>query len=934
MNRSRAALLLFLLLLSVPVHSQDTDSDDDSTDTGSSQLFLRLDKQGAGTVQLYLGEKPSDWGIVREGLATSLHCSKERFHNPALGSYKSPGFDRWPEAARKDYVRALADANTRQLAANCDSLMQWNGRGRIGSINLAPLLNALRASGSRELGLYIYFPFASHVESSPQSLGSSYRNRNLQFAAYRIVLDNPRPFTLRLFYGLDRRDLYGSLAIVVAFILIPVLITLWMRRTALILGRQDRTAAWFSYFRTINWAIKGSMLLWITSGLGARQKLQEWLSFAPITGWQATLFDVAVMIGPAFLIYVVCLSLSYPLHRQLRGTKWTRREFLTQQLVTAGAQAVPLMFFIATIETFAATPSAAASFFVLALLSWVALRSLQMHVSKSYPHALTTGELRDRVFAIAKKAGVKITQIFILPTGKSQVANAYATGTQSVMFTDYLLQHLTKREVIAVAAHEVAHLQLGHVKRLALALWGALVIPGLLGMFLQRWFDYLRVPVSGPTAPAYAMVSWFWHWSQRDFVLILIGLMLFYLLSRRYEFAADARAVELTGDAEAQITGLLKVSRLNLMPIQWGKATGSWLTHPSMVRRAERIGTAAAMPPQQLQAILDRHRDETQHVSISSTDDHYSVPEASNPENLLSAAVKQKSHQLNLWTLLILHIAPAAIAARLIQNFGLSGNTAFMAYLAGIVATPLVCVFASAQLGLRGRSSQRTRIADRLKREGVDIADSSIAVGISPGALVRIYGQNYYNWDVGFLTLSGERLSYVGEQVRFSLAKQEIESICLGQNGPSWWKAQRIYVRFRQPDGRPFVFSAESLEPCTIWNIRSQSSQLFHRLEKFSTSSADRLRSSMPEWPSLMVGEITSRSPRELGGLKVNIQLLLYLFPLTVVFNALLRLDAFWYLMGTVLLTRVFQSIPLRRFRDRPLPFKAESRDQAAAATG
>src|ERR1700756_5257713 len=136
------------------------------------------------------------------------------------------------------------------------------------------------------------------------------------------------------------------------------------------------------------------------------------------------------------------------------------------------------MFFIATIETFAITPSAAASFFVLALLSWVVLRSLQMHVSKSYPHALTTGELRDRVFAIAKTAGVKITQIFILPSGKGQVANAYATGNQSVMFTDYLLQHLTKREVIAVAAHEVAHLQLGHVKRLGLALWGALVIPG------------------------------------------------------------------------------------------------------------------------------------------------------------------------------------------------------------------------------------------------------------------------------------------------------------------------------------------------------------------------------------------------------------------------------------------------------------------------
>jgi Zn-dependent protease with chaperone function len=657
-----------------------------------------------------------------------------------------------------------------------------------------------------------------------------------------------------------------------------------------------------------------------------------------VAGWRTTLLDVAVVIGPAFLIYVVCLSLSYPLHRQLRETKWTRREFLTQQLITAGAQALPLMFFIAAIESISKMPSAAASFFVLALLSWALLRSLQMHVTNAYPHALTTGELRDRVFALAKKAGVKVTQIFILPTSKSQVANAYATGTQSVMFTDYLLQHLTKREVIAVAAHEVAHLQLGHVKNRALALWGALVIPGLLGMFLQGWFDYLRLSVSGSAARANATVSWFWNWSQRDFVLILAGLMLFYLLSRRYEFAADERAVELTGDAQAQITGLLKVSRLNLMPIQWGKATGSWLTHPSMVRRAERIAKAAAMPAEELRAILDRHQAEAASdaspSSVNLADDHYSVPEASDPENLLSAAVKQKSHQLKLWTLLMLHIMPAAVVAWFVQGFGIPGNMAFIAYVAGVFATIVVCIICSAQLGVSGRRTQRTRIAQRLSREGVHITANSIVVGVSPGALVRIYGQNYYNWDIGFLTLSGDRLSYSGEQVRFSVAKHEIESICLGQNGPSWWKGQRIYVRFKAADGRPFVFSAESLEPCAIWNIRRQASQLFQRVEEFRTSFIDPRPSSLPEWPPLAVGDVTSRSPRELGGFKVNVQLFIYLFPLTVMVNTLLRLEALWYLLGTVVLTRLIQSVPHWRFRDRPLPFKTESQDRAAAATG
>src|SRR5207249_9657587 len=96
----------------------------------------------------------------------------------------------------------------------------------------------------------------------------------------------------------------------------------------------------------------------------------------------------------------------------------------------------------------------------------------------------TRGELRDRVFTLASKAGVSISQIFVLPTGKSQVANAYASGNRVVMFTDYLLQHLTKHEVEGVAAHEIAHIQLGHVKKRALTFYAALILPGFLSGFV------------------------------------------------------------------------------------------------------------------------------------------------------------------------------------------------------------------------------------------------------------------------------------------------------------------------------------------------------------------------------------------------------------------------------------------------------------------
>src|SRR3954463_34967 len=937
MNRNRAGLLLILIVLSVRGYGQGHDSDDDDSDgPPSPELWLRFDKPGSAAVRLNLVEKPENWEQFRDGLATGLHCPEQRFHSPSTNGSSSQALNRWPAATRQNYLRALADYNSRQLMANCDSVLPWNGRGREGNLDLAALANALKASGASQLWVYIYFPASGSVEYSPENLTFADKS-NRHFLSYRFVLNAPtHPVSLHLFYG-SAHSLSRSIGIAIAFILFPIAVTLWVRRTALVLGKHDPTAAWFSYFRTINWCIKGSMLLWITSGLGARQEIQEWLSFAFSPGWATTLLDITVMIAPAFVIYFVCLSLSYPLHLNLRGTRWTRREFLLQQLLNAGVQAFPIMFFVAAIETIVKDANAAASFFLLALFSWIVLRNVQMSVNNSYPHALTTGELRDRVFALAEKARVKVTQIFVIPTGKGQIANAYATGNRVVMFTDYLLQHLSKREVDAVAAHEIAHLELGHVKKRALALYAALVMPALLGLCMEIFFNPARNSTmpAGVVAQLYSAAAWFWHWSQRDFVLILAALMLFYLLSRRFEFAADERAVALNGDPEAQITGLLKLSRLSLMPIQWGKATGAWLTHPSMVKRAQRIAAAAAMPAERLSAILERHQIEmkTGHRSavLPLSEDHYSVPEATDPENLISAASRHKGHQLRLWTLLVMHVIPPAAIAAVVHSHHLHRNVALLAYLAGAIATPILCIGVAAHLGVVGRRAQRARLAQRFQREGLRLSQDSMAVGFSPGALVRLYGTSYYNWDTGFLVFSDDRISYIGEQVRFSLSRQEIDSVCLGQGGPSWWKFPRVYVRWKRADGTPSVFSITSLEPSSIWNVGRQTAQLFQRVIDFRSSSTNDLPSA-PQLPSLALGDITSRSPRELGGLKTNIQLLICLLPLAVVANAALRADAIWYVLGITLWTRLVESIPHWRFHDRLLSFETDSSAKAAAA--
>ncbi|HKW17163.1 MAG TPA: M48 family metalloprotease [Terriglobales bacterium] len=927
------ALVLFLVL---PLfgRAQDYD-DDDATASNSARLSLRFDKQGVATVNLWVTKAPENWDPIRVGLATALDCPQQNFHSPETTGYSNRVANRLAPANREQYLRSLAEYYSKQLNASCDSVLRWDGFSRSGNLDLSPVQAPLAQSGNSELSVSIAFPAATNIQYSKESLRFQWQ-RALE---YRIDLNAPeRPSPIQLSFGITSRSFYKSIAVAIAFILFPLVITLWMRHAALTAGKQDPIAASFGYFRSLNWCIQGSMLLWITSGLGARQALQDWLSLALPPSWEATLLDIAIVLGPAFLIYFACVSVSYRLHVELRGSKWTRREFLLQQLATVGAQVIPLMFFLAALENITADATAAASFFLAAMLCAVALRNLRMRVSQSYPFTLTTGELRDRVFELARKAGVKINQVIILPTGKSQVANAFATGNRVVMFTDYLLQHLNKREVAGVAAHEVAHLQLGHVKKRLLAFYLAILLPALLGGFFQEFLSR-RVPVRGipvqVTSTLYSALGWFWNWSQRDFILIVVGLSFFFLLSRRFEFAADERGAALTGNAEAQISGLLKLSRVNLMPIRWGKGTGTWLTHPSTIRRAERIAAAAGMPAEQLQAILVRHDFELRAGAgtnnVPGANDYYSVPEATDPENIRATVRRRKSQYAKIWILRLIHVLPPALVALLVKFSHLQGVDAMLVYFAGFLATPIICVLLSAQLGVTARKAQCRRLVERSQREGLNLS-GGIVVGFSPGAVVRFYGLNFYNWDVGLLLSSGNRLSYIGEQIRFSIDAREIEGVCLGQGGPSWWKFPRVYIRWIQSDGKPSVFSLGNLEPCRVWKLKEQAAELLSYVRTLrAPSRVIASPSTVPELPSLTIGEVTSRQPRDIGGLKANLGVLIYLIPMAIVFDALLRTDATWYLCATIIVTRMIESIPYWRFRDRLLQFNTPSAAAAAA---
>jgi Zn-dependent protease with chaperone function len=939
----RRWLPCLVILIAVCGMAQDS-GDDDSPgfDNGSTaQLWLNFDRQGNVNARLNLPEGLESSDQLPKLLAESLRCQPSAFKRP--GGYPPTSLPKsWSPAQRERYQKQIEEFNQRQLAGSCQSVLARQEGVLQGDFDYSSLATELRRIGVRQLALYVDtpqtqfrdYPKANRIEEPvPES----------NTLAYQIPLpENGKLPVFHLAYGFRRGDLNRAFAILAGFVLLPVLVTVWMRRKALATAKEDAAAAWFGFFRTQNWLVTGAMLFWLTSGFGARQALQDWVGLQGFSAWKAAAANVTVMIGPALLIYFLCIALSYSVHAQLRGMQWTRWEFLSRQMVSVGAKFIPLMLGLAALELLNEQLELGIGLVVVSLVLLQALLILRLRIVKDAPQPLTTGELRDKVFAMAGRLGVTLSQIFVLPAGKGQVANAYAAKNRVVMFTDYLLEHLSKREVDAVAAHELAHLRHKHPTKRLIAFFAAMFSPfyfksvsSLLAAMFILPLEFLPSHAAG----AKGMLSvWrgmraFEQFSQRDFVLVMVGLTVFYFISRHFENVADATAVQLTGDPEALITGLLRVSRLNFTPIQWGKLSESWLTHPSLARRAERIAEAGGMAPERLQEILVRYNagavQREAAMPAVAPEDHYPVPEAGDPELVRSVVKQRVLTQVRVWTNFALSVLLPTLVSLIVVHLHLEGYVAVAGYAAGIVITVAVVVFSGVWMARAGYAGEKARVLRRLERDHLHFPlgnAGDIFIGWAPTAYPRIFG-NFYHWDSGFLILSRDRLQFVGEKTRFSLAASEIDGIVLGPGGPGWWKFQRIYLRWKVGDGgRSGVFNFYSLEPGSVWRAGERVRALYHRLQswKENSQSYPEIRTELGDLPSPAVGEVTCMSPRVLGTLRVNLRFLTYLLPLAIVSGMLLHAET-WYLCFCVILLRLFMSVPYWRYRDRFPAFPASS---------
>ena len=216
--------------------------------------------------------------------------------------------------------------------------------------------------------------------------------------------------------------------------------------------------------------------------------------------------------------------------------------------------------------------------------------------------------------------GMPMPRLEIIET---HARNAFASGidqkTYAVTVTRGLLNSLTKEEVEAVLAHELAHIVNRDVRLLIVTV----VFTGMIGLAAQLAWRNLRY-------------GFLYNGNRRgkgNGVLIMLGMVLIlwigylatmlmrFALSRRREYMADAGAVQMTKNPEAMMSALMRIAGRDRIP---GIADdvammcienhvpfmGLFATHPPIERRIRAIAAVTRTEiPQVLSKPPAPHKD-------------------------------------------------------------------------------------------------------------------------------------------------------------------------------------------------------------------------------------------------------------------------------------------------------------------------------------
>jgi Zn-dependent protease with chaperone function len=328
------------------------------------------------------------------------------------------------------------------------------------------------------------------------------------------------------------------------------------------------TSKWIAFRRGLHVAILAATAAW-------------WALWG-VQGYSAFLF-FAVPVGVVFVLHAVC----YSLDRTFMGRRWTATDVLRLALWRTVSPTVALLLVATGFNAmYGRRPAGIFWLIFAAILAMVG--TFRLRVAEGIKlQRVKSGELYKRAFAMAKDMRTPLKRVYVVPAGRGHLTNAYGLS-ESIAVTDNYGKFLDRAELDFVIGHELGHVKGKHGRKKLLTMTIVFATLAVVCFFFPSRLIRFR---------------WF-----LDFFLLLVPMLTFYFVSRRFEYAADKRSVEFTHDAKAAIRALGNLYDFTQAPTRCDGFSELFMTHPSLEHRAAAISRIGQSPGENVSELLAQHK--------------------------------------------------------------------------------------------------------------------------------------------------------------------------------------------------------------------------------------------------------------------------------------------------------------------------------------
>jgi Zn-dependent protease with chaperone function len=364
----------------------------------------------------------------------------------------------------------------------------------------------------------------------------------------------------------------------------PIVITEWYRQTALRKSGEDRFRIWYGYRSLRRFIVLTTLAVWwalwdLNAGYAAASKQSRfWLSGLALENHQHLRFSV-----PVITSFFVAQILNYSTDKIVSELHWPQMAIVRRAWWSVVQDVVSMLMVAAGFEAiFAGRLFGIVWIAGAAVIHRVGMVFLRLAEGMRF-NRLKSGELRNRSFAIARRMGINLQNVCMVPAGKGHLTNAFGASNM-IALTDALPKYLNERQIDSVIAHELIHVKHKHSRT------GSLIIAVSFSVFMLLTFKLSnRVMQFRPLV---------------DVAVVYMPMIVFYSFARRAEFQADREAVSFTGDPENAIRALVKLYQSTSVPIRRIRLGEPFQTHPSLTRRISAIAQDGDLSRDRVSKIL------------------------------------------------------------------------------------------------------------------------------------------------------------------------------------------------------------------------------------------------------------------------------------------------------------------------------------------